>query len=276
MSDPRTFADFLEQFNEAYVKFQEDYWDGYRDIVDMLNGAANSIGGRLSELPWIGDDIEDAIRKWNNEIEPALVQGMQDIVENVQEAVNKLAGNPAELQIWAENYVEAQGLIFKQRNEVEVASDVENAWAGSAYDKYRSVSQVQFDAISQLADALEEGGKLTSDAALKILELWRKLIYEFASYGTDILQILASASDASKILSFEVPTILEAVAKVYQKVVNITDILLEFMTGQATTESINWKALAVSAGGLPDNDWPRISEGASDAMNDPGQWGAQG
>ena len=275
MSDPTTFADFLEQLNEKYIKFQEDFWNGYEDIVDMLNDAANSIGGRLSELPWIGDDIEDAINKWNNEIEPALTQGMQDVVREVQEAVNKLAGNPALMQIWAENYVEAQGLIFQQRNEVEVARDVEGAWAGNAYDKYSSVSEVQFAAIQQLADALEEGGKLTSDAALKILELWRKLIFEFASYGTDILEILASATDASKVLSFEVPTIIEAIAKVYQKVINIVDILLEFMAAQATTDAINWKALAVSAGGLPNNEWPSISEGASDGINDSGGWGPQ-
>lgn len=273
MSDPTTFADFLEQFNEKYAKFQEDFWDGYNDIVDMLNDAANSLGGRLSELPWVGDDIEDAIDKWNNEIEPALTEGMQTIITEVQEAVNKLAGNPAELQIWAENFVEAQGLIFQQRNEVEVAKDVEGAWAGAAFDKYGPAAEVQFAAIAQLAEALEEGGKLTSDAALKILELWRRLIFEFATYGADIIEILASATDASKVLSFEVPTILEAVAKVYRKVISITDILLEFMAAQATTDSINWKALATSSGGLPNNEWPSISEGASDTMNDSGGWG---
>jgi uncharacterized protein YukE len=275
MSDPQTFADLLEQFNEKYAKFQDDFWKGFDDIVDMLNDAAGSIGGKLSFLPVVGDDIEDAIKKWNDEICPALLKAMEEIQEKIQEAVNKLAGNPADLQIWAENYVEAQGLIFKQRNEVEVAKDVEGAWEGDAFDKYSAVSEVQFAAIQQLADALEEGGKLTSDAAHKIIELWRKLLFEFASYGTDILEILSSATDASKVLSFEVPVILEACAKVWQKIVNITDILLEFMTSQATTDSINWKALAVSAGGLPNNEWPSISEGASDTMNNPGNWGAQ-
>lgn len=272
MGDPKTFADLLEQFNEKYAEFQEDFWDGVDDIVNMLNGAANSIAGRLSELPWVGDDIEDAINKWNDEILPSLLDAMEEIQEKLQEAINKLAGNPGNLQIWAEAWVDAQGLIFKQRNNVEIAKDVEGAWEGPAYDKYVAVSQVQFENIEKLGEALEEGGKLTSAAALKILELWRKLIYEFASYGTDILNLLASATDASKVLSFEVPTILEACAAVWQKVVNITDILLEFMNGQATTDAVNWKAISNTSGGLADNTWPPISEHASDTINDPGNW----
>ncbi|MET0525207.1 MAG: hypothetical protein ABWZ91_10410, partial [Nocardioides sp.] len=121
-------------------------------------------------------------------------------------------------------------------------------------------------------NALTDGGKLTSAAANKILTLWRKLIYEFASFGSDILSILASATDESKILSFEVPTILEACAKVWQKVVKIVDLLMEFMISQGTTDTINWIALTEGATGLPSNQWPPISETASDTINDPGNW----
>lgn len=200
---------------------------------------------------------------------------MEDIVEKVQEAINDLHGNPGSLQIWAENYVTAQGLIFKQRNDAEVASDVDAAWTGEAARKYTTVASVQIANLEKLGEALEEGGKLTSAAALKILELWRKLIYEFATSTVSILEILASASDASKILSFEVPTALEAAAKVYQKVIDIADLLLEFFTSQATTDTINWLALQNTSGGLAGNEWPLISESASDAINDPGQWGAK-
>lgn len=272
MSDPKTFADLLEQFNEKYAAFQEDYWNAVQKIVDMLNNASESFGQFLDDILPGENEVENAIKKWNDEILPAIEKAMKDIQRELQEAVNKLAGNPLDLQSWAESYVDAQGMIFKQRNEVEIASDVENAWSGSAFEKYKAVSSVQLAHMEKLGEALEEGGKLTSDAALKILDLWRKLVNEFASYGTDILEIFASATDASKVISFEVPTILEAAAKVYQKVINITDILLEFMNSQATTDSINWKALANTSGGVADNTWPPISEGASDTMNDPGNW----
>lgn len=270
--DPKTFADLLEQFNEKYGDFQDQFWDSYNKIIDMLNGAAASFGQFLDDILPGKNEVEHAIKKWNDEIEPALTKGMREIQEKLQDAVNRLAGNPGNLQIWAQNYVDAQGMIFKQRNDVEIASDVEGAWSGAAYDKYKAVSDVQLSHLEKLGEALEEGGKLTSAAANKILELWRKLIYEFASFGTDILDILASATDASKIISFEVPTIIEAVAKVWQKVVNITDLLLEFMNAQATTDTINWQALANTSGGVANNEWPLISEGASDTMNDGGAW----
>jgi uncharacterized protein YukE len=273
VSDPTTFADLLEQFNEKYVQFQEDYWEAVNKIANMLNDGLSSFGKFLSDInPFDGNVLSKAIDKWNAEIFPALVKGMEDIVEKVQQAINDLAGNPGKLQIYAENYVTAQAMIFKQRNDAEIASDIDAAWGGDAARKYATVATVQVSNLEKLGEALEEGGKLTSAAALKILELWRKLIYEFASSYTDILEILASATDASKVISFEVPTALEAAAKVWQKVVDIGDILLEFFTNQATVDTINWLALQGTSGGLAGNEWPSISEGASDTINDPGAW----
>ena len=63
------------------------------------------------------------------------------------------------------------------------------------------------------------------------------------TYGADVLEILASATDASKVLSFEVPTILEACAKVWNKIVAIADILAEFLIEQATTDAMTWRQL---------------------------------
>ena len=157
MSDPQTFADLLEQFNEKYAEFQDDFWDGYNKIVDMLNSAAHSFGQFLDDILPGENEVEHAIDKWNNEIEPALSNGMREIQEKLQEAVNKLAGNPGNLQIWAENFVEAQGIIFKQRNEVEVAADVTGAWTGAAFDKYNAVSGVQLAHLEKLGEALRGG-----------------------------------------------------------------------------------------------------------------------
>lgn len=272
MSDPQTFADLLIEFQEKYDEFQDSFFEATGNIVDMLNGAARSFAQFLDDI-WPGfNEVEHAIDKWNDELRPALQEGIAEINRQVGSAVNQLAGNPLNLQIWAENYVTAQGLIFTQRNFVDVAGDVEGAWSGVAFDKYSQVASVQHDNLEVLGEALSEGGMLTSAAAHKILELWRQLLAEFASFTTDILRILASATDASKILSLEIPTVLEAIAAVWQKVVDIADILLEFMTSQATTDTLNWLALAGTSGGLAGNEWPAISESASDRINDPANW----
>ena len=117
--DAMTFADMLEQFNEAYAEFQEDFWDTYGRIVDMLNGALRSAADFVQDLLPFGiggDTIDQAVDKWNNELSPALVQGMEEIQEQLSQAVNDLAGNPGNLQIWAENFVTARESIFRQRN----------------------------------------------------------------------------------------------------------------------------------------------------------------
>jgi len=272
MSDPMTFTDFLDDFNEKYLKFQNDFIDACEDIVDMLNGAAGSFGEFIDDILPGGGAVDDAIDKWNNEINPSLGDAFTEIQTNVNDAVNDLVGSPLDLQRWAEAYAGAKSDIYKQRGFGETAAAVQGAWSGPAFDKYKVVADEQNLAFVALANALTDGGKLTSAAANKILTLWRKLIYEFASFGSDILSILASATDASKILSFEVPTILEACAKVWQKVVNIVDLLMEFMISQGTTDTINWIALAEGATGLPSNQWPPISETASDTINDPGNW----
>jgi hypothetical protein len=238
----------------------------------MLNGALGSIGEFFDDILPGGGTVDKAVDKWNDEILPAIEQGMSELHTKLSEAVNSLAGNPLELQNFAETFVSARATLYEQRSYGEIAEGVSGAWSGNAFDKYKVVAGEQNDALLALSMALQDGGRATSDAAHKILELWRKLVYEFASFYTDIINLLGSATDASKILSFEVPVILEAIAYVWQKVVNIADLLLEFMTSQATTDSLNWLALTTGARGLPDNEWPPISETASDSINNPDNW----
>lgn len=272
MSDPQTFDAMIDDLNEKYADFQDDFWGAVDKIVDMLNGAAGSIGEFFDDILPGGGTVDKAIDYWNDELLPSIESGMSEVQTKLSDAVNSLAGNPLELQGYAETFVDAKSSLYKQRSFGETAQGVSGAWAGAAFDKYTVVASEQNDALLSLANALQEGGTATTDAAHKILELWRKLIYEFASFGTDVINILASATDASKILSFEVPVILESIAYVWQKVVNIADLLLEFMTAQATTDSLNWRSLTTGADGLPGNIWPPISETASDSMNNPGNW----
>lgn len=269
---PTTYEELWDQLLEQWDTFSDEFWGKVQDIADMLDGAAHSFGQFLDDILPGRNEVEDAIDKWNNEIFPALERGFQEIADKVGEAVSDLAGEPLTLQDYAESFVTAKADLFRQRGAAEKAAAVSDAWTGAAYDKYDVAATEQLDSLELLANALDEGGKLTSAAANKILTLWADLIHQFTSFYTDIIEILASATDASKVLSFEVPVILEACAKVWQKVADIADILLQFMVGQATTDSTAWLSLSAGSGGLPGNEWPTISEGASDTINDPHNW----
>ena len=272
MADPTTYEELWEQLLEKWQVFSDEYWGKIQDIADMLNGAARTVGQFLDDILPGENEVEHAIERWNDEIYPALESAFTDIVDKVGEAVSDLAGSPLDLQEYAETFVSAKADLFVQRGYGEKARAVSDAWTGAAFAKYDVVSAEQNDALKQLADALDEGGMLTSAAANKILQLWADLIYQFATFYADIIEILASATDASKVISFELPTALEACAKVWKKVADIAKVLADFMAAQATTDATDWLSLSKGSGDLPGNQWPPISETASDTMNDPLNW----
>lgn len=274
MADPTTFAELWDQFLEEWDTFSDEYWGSVQRIADMINNELSSVAQFFDDVLPGANEAEHAVEKWNNEIFPALEKGFLEIVDKVGEAVNDLYGVPLDLQLYAETFVQAKSDLYRQRGYAEAARGVSDSWTGPAFDKYDVVSGEQYEALKQLADALDEGGKLTSAAANKILQLWADLINEFATFYADILDILASATDVSKVLSFEVPTILEACATVWRKVAAIAKILLDFMVAQATTDTVAWLSLAAGSGSLPNNEWPPISETASDTINDPENWDA--
>ncbi|PUA83040.1 hypothetical protein [Nocardioides currus] len=275
MADPTTFSDLWVQFGEEWDKFQEDYWDNIDKCVKTINDALSGVGQFLDDILPGENKAEMACDKWNDEIWPALRDGYQEIVDKVEDAVNDLAGNPLDMQNYAEAFVTAKADLSTQRGYLEASRGITESWTGEAFIKYDVVSGEQYDALKLLGDALTEGGKLTSAAAKKILQLWADLIHQFASFYTDILNILSEGTSVENIFSFEVPVIISAIAKVWQKVADITKLLLDFMLAQATTDTTDWLSLASGSGGLPNNEWPPISESASDTINDPNNWGAK-
>ena len=130
MSDPMTFADFLTDFNEKYLKFQQDFIDACEDIVDMLNDAAGSFGEFIDDILPGGGAVDQAIDKWNDEINPSLGEAFTEIQTNVNDAVNDLVGSPLDLQRWAEAYAGARSDIYKQRGFGETAAAVQGAVVG--------------------------------------------------------------------------------------------------------------------------------------------------
>jgi uncharacterized protein YukE len=270
---PVEFWDLVQQVDELAEKTIDDIVAAADKIVDMLNDAVNSIGGFLEWAnPFDDNTIEQAVDKWNNEICPALEQGIVDIREKVGKAVDSLAGAPLDLQEYSEAFVNAKTKLYKQGSIAQKLTTLGQSWEGDAYDVYNIVATEQDAALLNLSKSLESGATNTIQAANEILQCWRTLVHEFGSFQTDIINLLASATDASKVISFEVPVILEAIAVVWQKVIDIADVLAEFMINSATVDSLNWLMLSNGSDGLPENKWPVIEEASSDTMNDGGNW----
>lgn len=274
MSDPSYFEDLVSTISEQTTKFIDDLVDGANRIADMLDDASSGVSGFFDDiLP--GDAVDKAIEKWNNEIQPAIQEGVDKVRTEVQQAVDQLAGNPMDLIDYSNAYADAKTKLYRAQTLDQLLLSLSNAWEGQAYDAYALVAGEQNTALHDLTTALENGATQTNAAAQKILTLWKDLAHQYLGFGADILDILASATNASNVISFEVPTILQAISKVWNKILDIADILVEFMIGQATEDSLSWRMLNNGSDGLPQNQWPVVLESTSDAINDPHNWEAQ-
>ena len=273
MADPTTFAELWDQFQDGWDAFQKDWEAAWKNCTDIIDGALSGFGQILDDiLPGV-NEAEKALDKWNDEIAPALNDAYSELVDRLTELVSDLAGEPLDLQLYAETFSSAKADLFKQRGFDEAAAAIAGSWSGEAYDAYVPVATKQDAALQLLGNALDEGGKLTSAAAAKILELWANLIHQFASFYSDIISVLSGATSVENIISFEVPALLDAVAKIWQKVADIVKILADFMIAQGTRDSVAWVSIAAGSGGLAGNQWPPIPESSSDGVNDPGGWG---
>lgn len=270
--DPQEFFDLVYQVDELARKAIDEIVDEAGKIADMLNGAAGSFAQFLDDILPGENELEHAIDKWNNDLCPAIEQGINSLSQNVQSAVDRLAGSPMDLRQYAENFANAKVDLYKQGSMAQKITTLGQSWEGDAYDSYSTVATEQDEALHAISTALESGATNTMAAANKILDLWRQLVREFTGFQSDIIRLLASATDASKVLTLEVPTILEAIAVIWDKINNIADILADFMIGQATTDALNWLMLKNGSDGLPENRWPAIEEDSSDTMDDPSAW----
>jgi hypothetical protein len=275
MSDPQTFAEMWDQFWKAWDQFNEDWGNAWDHCTDIIDGALSSVGQVIDDILPGENEAEKALDKWNDEIAPALNEGYGQVYDKVTELVSDLVGSPLDLQLYAETFSSAKKDLFKQRGYEEAAAALDGSWAGAAYAAYVPVATKQSGALQLLGNALDEGGKLTSAAAAKILQVWADLVYEFASFYADIISVLSGATSVENIISFEVPALLDLVSKIWQKVADVVKILADFMISQATMDSVAWVSIAAGSGGLAGNQWPPISETSSDGINDPGGWGGK-
>ena len=272
MADPTTFAELWEQFWTEWDQFNEDWSKAWDHCTNIIDGALSGIGQVIDDILPGENAAEKALDKWNNEIAPKLNEGYSTVYEKVSELVNDLTGSPLDLQLYAETFSSAKRDLHKQRGYEEAEAAIAGSWGGDAWEAYTPVAAKQNAALELLGNALDEGGKLTSAAAHKILQVWVDLVNEFVTFYADIISVLSSATSVENIISFEVPTLLTAVEKIWLKVAAVVKILADFMASQATTDTVAWISLASGSGGLASNQWPPVPEASSDAVNQTGGW----
>lgn len=273
MSDgPQYFWDLLGEVQDARDVAIQQICDACDKIVDMLNAALGSFGEFIDDLLPGENEVEMAVKKWNDEILPKVNELIGSIRSELSDALDELAGSPRDLKDYAEGFSNAKTDLYKKASIAQDLATLGKSWSGDAFDAYSAVAEEQHQALSALAKSLESGGLNCIAAANQILTLWRTLLREFASYNSDLLELLASATNAANIISFEVPAIFETGAKIWENVWDLSDILVDFMINQATNDMFNWLTLSNGSDGLPLNSWPRITADSGGTMEDSGSW----
>jgi uncharacterized protein YukE len=274
VTGPGEFWELVDQVEELGDKVVQDICDTAGKAADALNDAANGVLNTLKRLLPGTSTIDKAIDKWNNEIEPAIQKGIDELPGQIAEAVSQLAGDPKALMEYAAAFTDAKGTLYTNNTLDQDIAQLGFSWHGDAYTAYSTVASKQSAALQALANNLQQGGQLTTDGANKILGLWLDLVNEFMTFEADALSLIGKFADMGAVLGAEVSPILDTIGAVAGKVWDVTDILAEFWKDQVTTTTMSWNALNAGFDGMPQNQWPVISEGMSDAMNDPARWPA--
>lgn len=264
------YEDLTDGIYDDMVEFCDQLGDQIERIANMLNEAAS--GPIDTVVGWFSDTVDNAIDRWNNEIHPWIMETWDTIETNVWDAVGDLAGRPMSLLDYAKDYSSVKAKIYVEGDLTQKMVIFDHNWTGYAAENYKAVATTENNGLRDLSLALDAGATLTTDAANKILTLWRKLAKEFLGYTADLIGCFEKATEADSIISFELPAAFELAKAIWQGVIDIGDILVEFLIEQATTASTSWQQLASGARGLPQNKWPMVEEANSDAMNDPDNW----
>lgn len=269
---PQTFWDLVDDMEGQIEEAINDIVDKANWAAGKLEDAASGVFAALGHLIPGESEAEKAIKKWNDEIQPAIQDGINKIWSEVSGAVGDLIGEPQDLIAYSRKFVAAKGTLYTQNTLEQDITNLGNSWSGAAYNSYATVASEQSTALLALANNLQTGGELTRNGADRILSLWLELVREFISYSADAISVIGSCADVGKALGAWISTIADAIALIWKTVAGLGVTLAEFFKDQITQSSLGWEKLATGTDGLANNQWPIISESSSDTMNDPGNW----
>lgn len=268
------YEDLLDGIDEDIGDFFEQVGNEIRRIANMLNDAASGFGGFIDDiLP--GDTVDRAIERWNNEIHPWIMDMCTQVEENVWDAVGDLAGRPQNLIDYAADFSSVKATIYQAGDLAQKMVIFDHDWKGYAAENYRVVATTEDAALRDLSLAMDAGATLTTTVATRILTLWRELASQFAGWIGDLIGCFKVATEADSIITFEIPAAFQLAQAIWENIVELAEIFVDFLIEQATTASTSWQQLASGARGLPQNRWPMVEEANSDAMNNPDNWTPQ-
>lgn len=271
---PQTFYDFLDQVDEEVERIIDDIVDKANWAADKLEDAANSVLATLGRLIPGESDAEKAIKKWNEEICPAIEQALTDIRTNVAEAIADFFGEPLDLLDYSETMIAAKATLYTQSTLDQDIATLGNTWSGPAFNSYQTVASGQSEALLALANNLQAGGQLLADGADTIFTFWIELVRDLHSYSADAISIIGGFADVGKALGGWISAAADAVALIWGTIGDVALDMVEAWETQLTGAAVNWQVISAGFDGMAENQWPMISEGSSDAMNDPASWPA--
>lgn len=271
---PQTFWDFLDQVDEEVEKIIDDIVEKSNWAAGKLEDAANGVLATLGRLIPGESDAEKAIKKWNEEICPAIEQAITDIRTNVAEAVSDFFGEPLDLLDHSRAMIAAKQVLYTQSTLEQDIATLGNTWSGPAFNSYETVATGQSDALLALANNLQSGGQLLRDAADTIFSFWLELVRDLHTYSADALRVIGGFADVGKALGGWISAAADAVALIWGTIGDVALDMVEAWKNQITGAAVNWQVISAGYDGMAENQWPMISEGSSDTINDPASWPA--
>lgn len=271
---PQTFWDFLDLVDEEVERVIDDIVEKANWAAEQLEDAANGLLATLGRLIPGESEAEKAIEKWNTEIVPAIEQAISDIRTNVADAIADFFGEPLDLLDYSRQMIAAKEALYTQSTLAQDITTLGTTWSGPAYQSYQTVATEQSDALLALANNLQAGGQLVRDGAETIFSYWLEVVRDLHGYSADAIAIIGGFADVGKALGGWISAAADAVALIWRTLGDVALDLVEVWKDQITGASVNWQVISAGFDGLPQNRWPVISEGSSDAINDPANWPA--
>ncbi len=271
---PQTFWDFLDLVDEEVERVIDDIVEKANWAAEQLEDAANGLLATLGRLIPGESEAEKAIEKWNTEIVPAIEQAISDIRTNIVDAIADFFGEPLDLLDYSRQMIAAKEALYTQSTLAQDITTLGTTWSGPAYQSYQTVATEQSDALLALANNLQAGGQLVRDGAETIFSYWLEVVRDLHGYSADAIAIIGGFADVGKALGGWISAAADAVALIWRTLGDVALDLVEVWKDQITGASVNWQVISAGFDGLPQNRWPVISEGSSDAINDPANWPA--
>jgi uncharacterized protein YukE len=188
----------------AGVWIAEDIETIYRGVKDgsWIEGTLGTVSAGLDALAFVSDPVG------------ALLQyGVAWIIEHVKplrEALDWLAGNPAQIQAHAQTWNNVAGALHDRAEDLDRAVRWDmTEWTGSAADAYRTWTGQQKAAADALAKAAEALAAITEAAGLLVAGV-RMLVRD--GIATLVSRLIVYAAEEVASLGLATPLVVEQVA----------------------------------------------------------------